>query len=771
MTTPVAKGNLGATPTHITSSPYPTAVPMGRPLSQMSHSMRTPSGSAHQPHASTSSQQYPTPLAAAAAAASLEDATAFSSPSAMLALGLSGVTPSSAGNEALAGQGMNLGMGMGVSDIQNMPIPTLSVGPKDIDEEKRRKVMEVIGLLRTRVAGRGVCREGVERLGKLEGFECMWQENNLSIAGNSVDLEIEFEPRSERVRDVTLRYATPEAQEGEKREEASAVLKRDLILQSLASDDGTRNADQEIFSGGRDGWGKRWKGLEGFHENLQRLAKLDQLCREVNCFEAVEGIHESLQRVLLAEESIYSPQTGFWEQLCSGAVGWPSMHSDNRVGLVIRYWAEQRQLLNSEQVMNTRSNDDEKGKGKENPRQKAISNPRARVWSVVIECEPGYPSLRISKQWIGMNVFVSLDSTSGEITNGYLGDNEIKVVNWIEPATTMVTQLANNNDMLGTEMLRPQPPGVRFVARLEPTVDVPIMVAAEIYRVLGIPITHEISEGSYDRLLMPVTGNKISKDTDDTTGDEEQQPWRKEVFTLDDGRPVKYRHACTFHAIEQVPGCRLRDLPFSHPRQIADMLPVLRQYAMISSLLRRFSPSGFELDVYSQYKIDRSNGLSGAQSESVNGKGQAKPQPNIINNDSLHAGSSFVSNKDAVAGRLDNLLHLRGSDPRKERRVNVSLRTAVSSAPSILVMFMMPRDAKEEEKEKTEDNMKWVGSIQVDVGENGTISIPAVGGRLAQGTGKDGETEGIREKLARVLETCEDLGLLVEWAIQWINHH
>src|SRR4030095_5495463 len=258
MATPSSKNNPGATPTQFTSSPHPSAVPMARPLSHKSPSIRTPSasGHGHGHHLSASSHQYPTPLAAAT---SVEDSAAFSSPSALLALGLGGITPSPAGNDSLVGQGII------DHDLNSMGMSGLGMGAaRDNDEEKRRKVEEVIQLLRTRVTGRGVCREGLERLGMLEGFACMWQEDNLSIAGNSVDLEIEFDPGGESVKDVSLKYATPEAQEGERRDEATAVLKRDLIQFP-------QDREQGI-----------WKRLEGFHANLQRLARLDQLSQEVN---------------------------------------------------------------------------------------------------------------------------------------------------------------------------------------------------------------------------------------------------------------------------------------------------------------------------------------------------------------------------------------------------------------------------------------------------------------------------------------------------------
>lgn len=224
MATPSTKQNPGATPTHLTSSPRPTGAHMARPIAHKSPSTRTPSasghGHGHQP--SVSSHQYATPLAATTG---IEDTVTFSSPSALLALGgYGGISPSPAGHDALVVPSMN------EHDIQALGMQGIKLGSaRDNDEERKRHIEDVVQLLRTRISGRSVCREGIERLVQLEGFESIWQEDNINIAGNFVDLEIEFHRGQNVVKDVSLSYATPDATDGERREEATAVLKRDLV--------------------------------------------------------------------------------------------------------------------------------------------------------------------------------------------------------------------------------------------------------------------------------------------------------------------------------------------------------------------------------------------------------------------------------------------------------------------------------------------------------------------------------------------------------------
>lgn len=546
MATPSSKNNPGATPTQFTSSPHPSGVPMGRPVSHKSPSMRTPSMSgygSHHPHLSASSHQYTTPAGATAPA---DDTAMFSSPSALLALGLSGITPSPAGHDNIVGQGMN------ENEMQSMGMSSLGIGgPRDLDEEKRRRLNEVTTLLRTRVAGRGVCREGVERLGSLEGFECMWQDNNLSIAGNSVDLEIEFENDSEYVKDVSLRYATPDAPEGDIRVEASSILKHDLMQ--------TATENSEGF----------WKKLDGFHTNLEQLAKMDKLSRDINCFQAVEGLYESFKLIWDSENQRVQGK-GPWERACSGIVGKPGLHQRQRVGLTLEYWVDQGLLRDLEQ----------RSKGESTLSKDSVSEPDSpKLWGLTIECEEGYPSLRISKQWVAPDVFTSIENSNPLET---AGNNPGALINWTDPPQTLVSSTANNSNSMAIDstMIESTPPNRRFVAKLEPPIDLTAVAAAEVYRLLGVEMPQDFRLNMFDGLVLATH----SSTPDDDPGDFGQltasgRKNERSMYSFDDNdQPVKHQHKYTFHPVEQVAGRTVRELPFSHPRQIADVLPVSIYY-------------------------------------------------------------------------------------------------------------------------------------------------------------------------------------------------
>lgn len=529
---------------------------MARPMSHKSPSARSPSASGHVHSAghqtNASLHQYSTPLAAAAAG--LDDPVTFSSPSALLALGgYSGISPSPATHEVLVGTGIN------DSDIHALGMQGFKLGTaRDSDEERRRHIEDVVQMLRTRVAGRGVCREGIERLGQLEGFESIWQEDNLSIAGNFVDLEIEFHPAKHTVKDVSLKYATPEATEGEgeRREEATAVLRRDLI-----------QSPEEIEKG-------TWKSLTGFYENLRWLAKLDRLSQEVNCFEAIEGLYESLKRIW-DEESKQPKLLGAYEHLCSGWVGRPSLHRGGRIGVSLDYWVYQARVLDAKRK---RISPDAMVLDQD-PNQESDDH-QHKMWSVMIECEEGYPSLRVSKDWVNPKVLVPAGNDEPPAANeGSTPD--IPMVNWAEPPMTTSSDNQGNPDAMALDsgMLGSSTPNRRFVAKIEPPLDVPILAASDIYRQLGLQLPPEFRMVTYDGLLVPGSSPLSAADIMGFGTEEPPQADRRKrqisVQAYDsEGKPCKKKHSYTFQAFESVAGRTMRDIPFSHPRQLAEILPV-----------------------------------------------------------------------------------------------------------------------------------------------------------------------------------------------------
>ncbi|GFG05294.1 hypothetical protein IFM5058_02349 [Aspergillus udagawae] len=762
MATPSTKQNPGATPTHLASSPRPTGAHMARPITHKSPSTRTPSasghGHGHQP--SVSAHQYATPLAATTG---IEDTVTFSSPSALLALGgYGGISPSPAGHDALVVPSMN------EHDIQALGMQGIKLGSaRDNDEERKRHIEDVVQLLRTRIFGRAVCREGIERLVQLEGFESIWQEDNLNIAGNFVDLEIEFHRGQNVVKDVSLSYATPDATDGERREEATAVLKRDLVQNP------------------KDGERGSWKSLTGFHGNLQWLSKHDRLSQEVNCFEAIESLYQSLKRIWDEEQKL--PKfSGVYEHLCAGSIGRPSLHKGSRLGLSLDYWIHQAHVLDAKHANS--SPDDMDIDGPANRALSEVAEPQSGKWFVMIECEEGYPSLRVSKEWLDSDVLTVVNNAANGSSNEAAA-SDIAVVNWADPPPTLSSSgsdaMALDSNMLGSSALNR-----RFVARMEPPLDVPILAASEIYRHLGIQLPHEFRMVTYDGLLVPgwsplsATG-AVGLGTEDIA-----QPGRKRRRTSvqgfdQEGNTCTKHHSYTFQAFESVAGRTMRDIPFSHPRQLADVFPILRQYALLANLIHKIFRSPQKDD---GAKKDVEPSTEGTPRQPNSSKAIMPTKKNKV---------IVLSNKDPNEQKLDFLLnginksnatatalgkHIAMSPSislhehaahQEEVKVDVTLRTQLGQSPVIMLLFTVedPRLACS----SAETALSKV-SISLEIGPNGRISVVDMTGLLDNETAADSENGAhnsesykLQQKIARVLEISQDIGILVEWVARWVR--
>ncbi|KAL4881702.1 mediator of RNA polymerase II transcription subunit 1-domain-containing protein [Aspergillus karnatakaensis] len=754
MATPSSKPNPGATPTYLTSSPRPPGGPIPRSMALKSPSTRTPSASGHnhsQPASST--QQYTTPLAVTA---ENDNAISFSSPSALLALGAyGGISPSPAVHDALVGQGIN------DSDMQALGIQGLKLGTaRDNDEERRRHIGEVVQLLRARVAGRGVCREGIERLSHLERFESIWQDDNLSIAGNFVDLEIDFHRGQNMVKDVNLNYATAEATNGERRDEATAVLKRDLIQ------------DSEV-----DQLGK-WKTLDNFHKNLQWLARLDKLSEEVNCFEAIEGLYESLKR-LWNEEGSHQKFSGEYEHLCSGSVGRPSLHKGSRIGLWLDYWvprarvqdAKPRRSPDAMVIDHAPGNVDDNG-----------SNFANGKWRIAVECEEGYPSLRVSKDWVGSDVFTVVRTSTEAPSSNDPTETDVTVVNWADPPATLANNQSSESMDLDSGMLGSSSPNRRFVARLEPPLDIPILAAVEIYRHLGIQMPQEYKMVTYDGLLAPGWSPLSASESlglEDTAQIGRKRS-RMSVQSIDqEGKRRTKQHSYTFQPFESAGGRTLKDIPFSHPRQLADILPTLRQYAFLANIIRSTFPLP-KPDSPASSSQNQSRNLTGQPQEFQNGTMKSNGNITILSNENpnerkLDALLGLLSGADDVNEEGQS----EGSDV--ELKVDVTLRTQLGQAPVIMLLFPVNRPVS---SQPNSADLHSKASINFEIGLNGRVSVVDVTGLLddesnptndASSGSKSTEklleqTLDLQSKLAQVLETSQDIGILVEWVLRWIRH-
>jgi Mediator of RNA polymerase II transcription subunit 1 len=702
-----------ATPTPMMPSPRPpTSAAMGRNISHKSPAMKTPaSGHGHSRHLSTSSHPASTPLTAGALG---EEILNLNSPAAIMmsSLGSHGLTPLPSGPDGL-GISNNLSTGHGST-----------MGTRNPEEDKVRRLQEVVKLLRTRVAGRGIYREGVERLAQLAGFTHMWQGNTLAIAGMCVDLEITFdEIEKDNVKDVVLKIFTPESEQHKK--DASEVLKADLEQHS--------GMDRQ----------EPWRSLESFATNLEQLGRMDHLSQGINCFEAIDGLYLTFQKVWDGEKKRMRQRREL-DCLNKATLGRPVLNRKQKLGLSLDYWAERRLFLEDTVEGDAMDLDSKR------PRPDA-STSSENLWSAKIDCEVGYPSLRVSKEWIAEKVFEnakSEESTAPQIV-------------WIEPPPTLVRPPDHANESNGIDgdeavIKIPKPPEVRFVLSFEPSVLLPMTVTSVLN---GQGISGMLDNSrytTYEQALGKVVSDKLGPDTSDKATPPHR--WNKSVKTFDKGGETSHHHSYILYSTPQVWCYPVQSITFDHPKRLANIFPLLRQYALLFILLRSIVPITMSMDSDLGHREgDRATGAEAA----------SKEQP-------LRKGSWKRSNLDARQAKLNVLLQDKNTGKDSENHawsvavlgqhkdsplpidVCLGMTSSTPLRPRLDLIWPLPADTLA----PGSANGARFGNVSVEVGTNGEVSVPSAAGFPFA------ECESGRRAMSRVIELGEDLGLLVEWIME-----
>jgi hypothetical protein len=110
-------------------------------------------------------------------------------------------------------------------------------------------------------------------------------------------------------------------------------------------------------------------------------------------------------------------------------------------------------------------------------------------------------------------------------------------------------------------------------------------------------------------------------------------------------------------------------------------------------------------------------------------------------------------------------------------QVDITLRTQIGQAPLIMLLITFVDPTKESSSEKNQSASFAVRRVSVnfEVGLNGRITVTHATGLAneeAMETDEDRDAESpdvwnaLRNKMGRVLEISEDLGVLVEWILQ-----
>lgn len=575
--TPSQQQHLGAF-----SSPAPRSVPSPaahRSSQQAGKSpFNTTSGVSSSAMAASVAQNHPTVSSASgsktlvgSSPAAATGAISFDSPGA-LNIGLG----------ALAGLEGGVGMGISMSGMSGLGLGmglTSSMGGRPDDTEQRKRLENIIATLKAR-PGR-VSREGMERLAKQLGLssEVMSDahgEQQLLLAHTSFMLEVTF--KDNVVDNVTVQFGELSESVQKQRTSAAKVLKDDLSPSPGAASINL--------------------SLDKFAKNLEKLARLDHLSifkdgkPEVSCFEAIVGVYNGLQKLFEHEKKtamhifdVSKPhvhEKAVREVLCKKS-GRPRMNVNSAVGLSLEYWMERRKVFQKpEKTSSDTGMDLDDG-------DEVYDETMNRIFSLTIECESSpaqlYPSIRVSDAWISDTVEKPSDP------NDIFGS---PVIDWLDPPPTYSggSEAAQNDPMALDGNSIGKLPNVRFVAKLNPPLVVPLNTAQNVLASVNVQMNQESLKWSTSLealVLKPDEESATGLATDIT----KEYYNARNVFVVDkDGKEQDRWHETTLYVNKAEVACILDEIPFDHPRQLVQILPVLRQYAHLSTLLQSaFQPS------------------------------------------------------------------------------------------------------------------------------------------------------------------------------------
>ncbi|KAG8625405.1 hypothetical protein KVT40_007156 [Elsinoe batatas] len=631
----------------------------------------------------------------------------FASPAGMMLDGMGMGTPA-IGDPGTGLTGMG-GVGMDIS-LSSMGISLQDRAKRDEDEERRKKLKGVLDRLGGRGPTRGtnhsgmgrVSDEGVRRVGRWAGLDVEvenryegkeWEGNRpIVIAGrNAVLIDLAFANHEPSKVEVTFNS------------EDEAVLAHasgaaQVLMQDLAAKDNVALINTR---------------LDDFASNLQRLATLDKLSSQsLNCVDALTGIYQSLKKLYEHEKQIavalYSDTDNNQAQSVERDVmnkrsGRPGMHVGGRVGLSLDYW---NQTATGQEVH--------------------AEGLHSLELAVESSDPTTFPSVRISKDWISDRVLKPVEESTDP--TDLISDKP--TLDWLEPEPTLIQPSKENNDALSVDASVKQP-DVRFVAYLHPPVVMPYTVATQIRQACGtssLNISETLQLYETNLLNLPTT---TRQNLNEVVTVSEQKTF---VQRPDSAKDISHRTTLYVPKVDY--GYTLKEIPFSHPRQIVDILPTLRQWVSFGTILRTAFPG----------PASPSTTMTTQAAKSGRPKTQSKK---------LASGKKFA---------LDALLN--GGTPAEGAEADcVPIDITISVIPPTPTMgFFFPVGDR-------------LGSISLSVGTDGQMAVigqdivpdETSGDEMGNGTDGmdvDNPTLEAKRKMARALEVTGHVGVWVEWVRQ-----
>jgi hypothetical protein len=338
--------------------------------------------------------------------------------------------------------------------------------------------------------------------------------------------------------------------------------------------------------------------LERFSESLEKLLTLDKLGSAqnggVSCYNAIAGVYTSLRKLFehekKAELANRTPDERFRthkaerEVLCKKS-GRPRLNGGSCLGLSLEYWMDGRMQIDPPVESAAYPEDAEKSHNK--------------MYSLTIECEASpstlYTPIRISDDWISDRIDKPTDTHDANATldNILMHASSSSPLDWLDPKATYLepgpeqTADDDDDDAMNLDSAAGRLPNVRFVAKFNPPLVVPFAVHMQLYQLVGIePRTDDFRPETFAGLAL--RPGELDPGMSGTTGDVTHEIRSSRLVLVRDGggREKDRRHDMSLFIPKLEYSRKLEALPFSHPKQLVEILPVLRQYAHITSLLK-----------------------------------------------------------------------------------------------------------------------------------------------------------------------------------------
>lgn len=466
-----------------------------------------------------------------------------------------------------------------------------------------------------------------------------------------------------------------------------------------------------------------WIDTTDFSANLAYLGRLEHIVPAGSAFRAMANLYDTFQSIWMAEKK----HRGWRHEahhLCQSSVGRPTKDAERRLGVSCDYWTAGARFY-----------------AKEEPK---VEGRTSDFWHAEFSVEQGAPSIPVTQKWLADEPL-----TSTVTAENIFQDSAMDKPSWQVLVPTTEGKTVADEDTMGDDQSQiAETYDMHFTCSLQPQIFVPVPIAN------GLNEDHQVIEIRQDQLQSFQQSVGRPGDADATNG----TSWKRLHFSYDKThKPLRRIHAYTVYGADQPVLQPVSKLSFSHPRQFAEALPVLRQYALINVLLKSIVPDDSTAATVKNApdSIQRSNDQKPLTSRSKITKRSNKPKFNSDISSVFGSPKSSAGSEEPLA--IDVELYPLHNATTKSCRLK--LRTPLPTISNLLSHDALTRTGAE--------NFMLV---EIDVLLNGVVEIASIGGvTLAKGQGRDREREKMEEfqkKLARVVRASEDLGLVVEWVLR-----